>query len=192
MYVCICEQIDPWKWVLAPSAGHLFFFFEDGSCKSSFVWTLRKIIAQLQTAVAGRGMPVCGKQQEKGVEVGSGSEERSRITRACQANGRWDRGQDSILVCEFVCTVIEMQYVDYRALLTKTRKLLKASTHRAAHSNRVISSSDDFWYVVFLPRFTAPGSSQSPGLQRDQCWEHILLWQWLGACSQRWKRSLWI
>lgn len=48
----------------------------------------RKIIAQLQTAVAEREKQGGGMQKEKQVKVGSGNEKGRRITCACLANGR--------------------------------------------------------------------------------------------------------
>lgn len=52
-----------------------------------------------------------------------------------------------------------------------------------------------WWFLIccFSASFHCAGALLNPsGLQKDQCWEHILPQQWLGACSQRWKRSLWI
>lgn len=76
----------------------------------------------------------------------------------------------------------------YRNLLTTKQAQRRRPQCTEQLNERVISSSDDFWCVVFLPRFTVPGSSPSLGLNKDQCWEHILLWQRLSACSSKWKK----
>lgn len=97
-------------------------------------------------------------------------------------------------VCVCVCARVHFscnRWI-YRNRLTTKQAQRRRPQCTEQLNERVISSSDDFWCVVFLPRFTVPGSSLSLGLNKDQCWEHILLWQRLSACSSKWKRSVWI
>lgn len=66
---------------------------------------------------------------------------------------------------------------DYRALLSK--KCLLAASLKP--SNLFIWW---FWYVVFLIYFTASSSSQTRGLQEDQCPQRIQFLQRLGAAKK--------
>lgn len=84
MDACVLKDIPQEmadRYVLVSSAGHLFFFL-DGSCKSSFVWS-----------PAGRSLLSCRLLLQKGEsrvekrsEVGSGNEKCGWITWACFAN----------------------------------------------------------------------------------------------------------
>lgn len=178
------------QYVLVLSAGYLFFFWK-GVVSHLLFEACRKITAQLQTAVAGGREQGSRMHREMQVKVGPGIRNAAGL-HVCV----WQMDDETEGKTWYLRVCLHYDWDTVGGLQgssqKKTCQLLKASTHRAAHSNRVISSSDDFWYVVFQPRFTAPRSSQSPRLQKDQCWEHILLQQRLGACSQRWKRSLWI
>ena len=145
---------------MASWTGHLFFFFFlDGSCKSSFVWSLQED----HCSVADGCCRTAEWWDAKGWMIGGRLREWEMQQDYICMSGKWVMKHSAGLYTG-VCLRYDWDAVGglQSSPHKKIPKLLKASTHGATHSNRVISSSDDFWYVVFLPRFTAPGLFSIP------------------------------
>lgn len=159
---------------LVCSAGHLFFFFfcSDGSCKSSFVWSLQED----HCSVAG----CCCRTYGVGGWVGLQRGREGWYLRAQNADGLhvhvWQmgdetRGQDLVLVCEFVCSLIEMQSVDYRSSSHKKKNKKNTLTPKGldTQSSSLKQSNLFIWWFLIccfsasfhrVGLFSIPGSAE--------------------------------
>lgn len=104
-----------------------------GSCKSSFVWSPQEDHCSLPEGWRS------DQRWDLGVWNADG-------LCACMANGQWDGGQDLMIVCEFVCTTIGMQWVDYSAPLAKNKPALKGLDTQSSSLKQ--SNLFIWWFLI--------------------------------------------
>lgn len=152
----------------------------------------RESIAQWQTAVSGRGKAAWWDANRE--EASGSTKQQERQLDMCMS-GEWAlrqrAGTRCLCVSLFALWLRSSRWIT-EALPTETRELLNASTHRASHSNNVISSSDDFWYVVFFCLVSLRRARLNLRVCRKINVENTSCFGSDWARSLRGKRSLWI